>query len=289
MKWLEGRVAVITGAGRGIGREHALAFAAQGAKVVVNDLAVDGASPADDVVAEIRAAGGEAAANHDDVTTWTGAERLVQQAIETYSSLDVVVNNAGILRDGFIATMTEADWDAVVRVHLKGHFLVTRHAAAYFKARAKAGDVRKRAVVNTVSGSGTILPNAGQANYGAAKAGIAALTLVAAEELERYHVRVNAIAPMARTRLTADVPGFGALFAAPNDPHAFDAFHPRNVSPLVVYLASDACPLTGRVFSAQGGAISELEGWRGKYTFETKGPWSLDEIAARVATVGGAR
>ncbi|HET8582762.1 MAG TPA: SDR family NAD(P)-dependent oxidoreductase, partial [Jatrophihabitans sp.] len=194
---LEGRVAVITGAGRGIGREHALLFGREGASVVVNDLggANDGtgadAGPAQQVVDEITAAGGQAVANTDNVATWLGAESLVRQAIDIYGRLDIVVNNAGILRDGYIAGLTEEQWDAVIAVHLKGHFAVLRHAAAYWKERSKAGEQVAAAVINTASASGTFLPNAGQVNYGAAKAGIAALTLVAALELERYGVRVN--------------------------------------------------------------------------------------------------
>lgn len=231
---LDGRVAVITGAGRGIGREHALLFAAEGASVVVNDLggtnSGDGtdAGPAHEVVAEIRAAGGAAVAHTENIATWDGAQSLVQQAVDEFGRLDVVVNNAGILRDAFIPTMAESDWDAVIAVHLKGHFSVLRHAAAYWKAQSKAGDQPNAAVINTASGSGTTIPNAGQANYGAAKAAIAALTLVGADELERYGVRVNAIAPIARTRLTLATPGMGALMAEPDDGEV-DLFSPANI------------------------------------------------------------
>src|SRR3954462_492530 len=208
---LDGRGAVVTGAGRGIGREHALLFASEGAKVVVNDLggAPDGTgedtSAAQAVVDEIEAAGGEAVANHDDVSSWDGAAGLIAQAVDAYGRLDVLVNNAGILRDAFIVSMTEEQWDAVVGVHLKGHFCALHHAAAHWRGRSKAGEEVQAAVVNTSSGSGTFMPNSGQVNYGAAKAGIAALSLVASAELGRYGVRVNAIAPVARTRLTEDV------------------------------------------------------------------------------------
>lgn len=286
---LEGRIAVITGAGRGIGREHALLFAAEGARVVVNDLGGnnDGSgadtTPAEQVVREIRAAGGEAVANTDNVATWDGAAALVQQAVDEFGGLDVVVNNAGILRDGFVASLSEADWDAVIAVHLKGHFAVMRHAAAYFKAEAKAGRRRAGAIVNTASASGVTMPNAGQANYGAAKAGIAALTLVAASELERYGVRANAIAPIARTRLTLATPGMGAVFAAgATDRTGHDLFDPSNISPLVAYLSTADCPITGGVYAVQGGSVQELEGWTVARTLETEGPWQIDDLAARL-------
>lgn len=289
---LEGRVAVITGAGRGIGREHALLFAREGAAVVVNDLggsnSGDGADagPAQEVADEIVAAGGRAVANTDNIATWAGAEALIAQAVTEFDRLDIVVNNAGILRDGFIPGLSESDWDAVVAVHLKGHFAVIRHASVYWKAESKAGRQPNAAIVNTASASGVTMPNAGQANYGAAKAAIAALTLVAADELQRYGVRVNAIAPIARTRLTLATPGMGALMAAEAaDAEAeggFDAFSPANISPLVAYLAGEQCPISGKVFAVQGGAISELAGWHDIETIETDGAWSIDDIAARL-------
>jgi NAD(P)-dependent dehydrogenase (short-subunit alcohol dehydrogenase family) len=284
---LEGRVAVITGAGRGIGREHALLFARQGAKVVVNDLGGDNAGqgadsgPARDVVDEITAAGGTAVASSENIATWSGAESVVLQAIAEFGRLDVLVNNAGILRDSFIAGMEESQWDAVIAVHLKGHFAMLRHAAAYWKAQSKAGDQPNAAVINTASGSGVTLPNAGQANYGSAKAGIAAMTLIAAEELERYGVRVNAIAPIARTRLTLATPGMGSLMAEPEDGE-LDLFSPANISPLVAYLATEKCPITGKVYAVQGGAISALAGWHDTETIETDGPWQIDDIASRL-------
>ena len=287
MGLLEGRVAVITGAGRGIGREHALLFAKEGAKVVVNDRggsnAGEGADsgPAREVVDEITAAGGTAVASSENIATWSGAESVVLQAIAEFGRLDVLVNNAGILRDSFIAGMEESHWDAVIAVHLKGHFAMLRHAAAYWKAQSKAGDQPNAAVINTASGSGVTLPNAGQANYGSAKAGIAALTLIAAEELERYGVRVNAIAPIARTRLTLATPGMGSLMAEP-DEGELDLFSPANISPLVAYLATEKCPVTGKVYAVQGGAISALSGWHDVETIETDGPWAIDDIASRL-------
>lgn len=284
---LDGRIAVITGAGRGIGREHALLFAREGASVVVNDLggsnAGEGADagPAREVVDEIIAAGGRAVVNTDNISEWNGAKHLVQQAVDEFGRLDVLVNNAGILRDAFIAGMEESQWDAVIAVHLKGHFAMLHHASAYWKAQSKAGDQPNGAVINTASGSGVTLPNAGQANYGAAKAGIAALTLIAAEELERYGVRVNAIAPIARTRLTLATPGMGALMGEPEEGEP-DLFSPANISPLVAYLATDKCPVSGRVFAVQGGAISALRGWHDTETIETDGVWQIDDIAARL-------
>jgi NAD(P)-dependent dehydrogenase (short-subunit alcohol dehydrogenase family) len=286
---LDGRVAVVTGAGRGIGREHALLLAREGASVVVNDLggANDGtgsdAGPAQQVVDEITGFGGAAVANTDNVATWDGAEALVQQAVEALGGLDVVVNNAGILRDGYLPGLTEQQWDDVIAVHLKGHFAVLRHAAAYWKQRAKAGEQVAASVINTASASGTFLPNAGQANYGAAKAAIAALTLVAAQELPRYGVRVNCIAPVARTRLTLSTPGLGAMFAQPVAEGEFDAFSPANIAPLVAYLATEKCPHNGKVFGVQGGSIQELAGWHIARTIETDGPWTIEEIAERTA------
>jgi NAD(P)-dependent dehydrogenase (short-subunit alcohol dehydrogenase family) len=288
MGTLDGRVAIVTGAGRGIGREHALLFAREGAAVVVNDLggANDGtgedAGPAQQVVDEIVSGGGTAVANTDDVASWDGAEALVNQAVREFGRLDVLVNNAGILRDAFIAGMSESQWDAVIAVHLKGHAATLHHAAAYWKAQTKAGETVNASVINTASASGTFMPNAGQGNYGAAKAGIAALTLVAADELERYGVRVNAIAPIARTRLTLATPGMGALFAEEVPEGEFDAFSPANISPLVARLADADCKITGKVFAVQGGAISELAGWHDVKTIESDGPWTVADLADRL-------
>jgi NAD(P)-dependent dehydrogenase (short-subunit alcohol dehydrogenase family) len=290
---LEGRVAVITGAGNGIGREHALLFASEGAKVVVNDLGgnPDGtgadASPATKVVEEIRAAGGEAVANHDDVADFEAAGRIIGQAVQEFGRLDVLVNNAGILRDAFFHRMTEDEWDVVLRVHLKGHFSPLRQAADHWRARSKAGEEVKGAVINTTSASGTYLANPGQANYGTAKAAIAALTLITAAELGRVGVRVNAIAPAARTRLTVDVPGMvGELMKKPEDPDTFDTFDPAHVSPLVAYLAREDCPISGKLFAVQGGAISELEGWRATTSFSTDGAWTQEVLERELGGVG---
>jgi NAD(P)-dependent dehydrogenase (short-subunit alcohol dehydrogenase family) len=260
----EGRVVVVTGAGRGLGRAHALAFAAAGARVVVNDLGVglDGSpaakSPAAQVVAEIRAAGGEAVAHGGDIATTQGAGSLVTVALETYGGLDTLVNNAGFLRDRMLVNLDEDDWDAVMRVHLKGHFLPLKHAGAYWRGEAKAGRTPVARVVNTSSGAG-LLGSVGQGNYSAAKAGIVGLTLVASAELARYGVQVNAIAPAARTRMTERA--FAETMAAPEV--GFDAAAPENVSPLVVWLGSAVSQgVTGRVFEVEGGRITVMEGWR---------------------------
>ncbi|MEV5829774.1 SDR family oxidoreductase [Spirillospora sp. NPDC052242] len=256
----EGRVVVITGAGNGLGRAHALAFAAQGAKVVVNDLGSgrdgDGASggPAQAVVDEIVAAGGTAVANTDDISTWDGAGRLVKQAVEEFGGLDVLVNNAGILRDRMLVSMTERDWDAVIAVHLKGTFATLHHAAAYWREQVKAGRPVDGRVINTSSPSG-LFGSVGQTNYGAAKAGIASMTIIAAAELGRYGVTVNAVAPTAMTRLTEDIEMMKQA-AETSD------LSPEAISPLVVWLGSAASKaVTGRVFGAMGNRITVLEGW----------------------------
>ena len=233
---LDGRVAIITGAGRGLGREHALLFAAEGAKVLVNDLggAIDGSgddrSAAELVVDEITAMGGEAEANNDDIAVWRGGAEPGEAAVEAFGDLHVLVNNAGILRDRMLVNMSEEDWDSVIHVHLKGHFVPTRHAAGYWREQVKEGREVNAAVVNTSSTSG-LLGNPGQTNYGAAKSGIAAFTVIAAQELSRYGVRVNAIAPAARTRMTEQTPGLGDIVKAPRDPAAFDVWDPANISP----------------------------------------------------------
>lgn len=285
---LDGRVAVITGAGRGIGREHALLYAREGASVVVNDLGGgnDGsgsdAGPAQEVVVEIRALGGKAVANTDNVATWDGAKGLIDQAVGEFGRLDVLVNNAGILRDGFVAGLEESEWDSVIAVHLKGHMGPLRFAAEHWKNLSKAGEKVSASVISTASASGTTMPNAGQANYGAAKAGIAALTLVAADELERYGVRVNAIAPIARTRLTLATPGMGAIFAMEVDEGEFDMFSPANISPLVAWLGTESCPATGQVYAVQGGCIQRLQGWSVADTTETDDPWTIEDIGSRL-------
>ncbi|MEV6148311.1 SDR family oxidoreductase [Streptomyces sp. NPDC051992] len=281
-----GRVAVVTGAGRGLGRAHALAFAAEGAKVVVNDLGVglDGsggtAGPAQQVVEEIRAAGGEAVAHHGDIATADGAASLVATALDSFGRLDTLVNNAGFLRDRMLVNLDEDDWDAVTRVHLRGHFLPLKHAAAHWRAEVKAGRVPEARVVNTGSGAG-LLGSVGQGGYSAAKAGIVALTLVAAAEMGRYGVQVNAIAPAARTRMTEET--FAETMAAPGE-GAFDAMAPENVSPLVVWLGSAACAgVSGRVFEAEAGRITVMEGWRPGPTADKGARWSPAEAGAAVS------
>ena len=283
---LEGRVAIITGAGRGIGREHALLFAREGAHVVVNDLggSPDGtgadASPAEEVVAEIKALGGEAVANHDDVADAEGAGRLVQQAIDTFGALHVLVNNAGILRDRMVFSMTDEEWDAVIRVHLRGHFMPTRAAAQYWRQRSKDGDPLKASIINTTSTSG-LLSNPGQTNYGAAKTGIATLTEICQKELWRYGVRANAIAPAARTRLTAPL---GRLGEAPEA--GFDPMAPGNISPFVAYLATEDCPIGGKVFFVFGGTVQLFQPYTVADTIKTDEAWSVDQLAQEAAKWG---
>ncbi len=286
MNTMKDRVAIITGAGRGIGREHALLMAAEGAKVVVNDLGGDpdgtgaDASPAQQVVDEIVAAGGQAVANHDDVTDWDGAKRMVDTAIDAFGDLHVLVNNAGILRDRMLVNMSEEEWDAVIKVHLKGHFCPTRHAAAYWREQTKAGNEGRRAVVNTSSTSG-LFGNVGQTNYGAAKMGIASFTIIAAQELSRFNVRVNAIAPAALTRLTAGLMGG----AEPDDAGPMD---PANVSPFVTYLSTEHCPINGRVFFVVGGQVHLFQPFAIIDKIETEGRWTVEDLeleAARLADV----
>ena len=285
---LDGRVAVITGAGRGIGREHALLFAAEGAKVVVNDLGGSGdgvgadTTPAQSVVAEIEAIGGEAIANGDDVADWEGSQRLINSAVEHFGTIDVLVNNAGILRDRMIVNMTEAEWDAVIRVHLRGHFLPLKWASVYWREWAKAGETVQASVINTSSTSG-LLSNAGQANYGAAKTGIATMTEIANKELIRYGVRVNAICPAARTRLTATVPGAEERNAARAEQAAetgFDKFDPGNISPFVAYLATAGCPIGGKVFFVYGGEVHLFRPYTLVDKIEADHRWSIEELAA---------
>ncbi len=274
------RVVAVTGAGRGLGRAHALAFAAEGAEVVVNDLGVglDGtggtAGPAQRVVDEIRALGGNAVAHTGDIATADGAASLVRLALDMYGRLDTLVNNAGFLRDRMLVNLDEDDWDAVMRVHLRGHFLPLKHAVAHWRAEAKAGRTPSARVINTSSGAG-LLGSVGQGNYAAAKAGVVGLTLVAAAETRRYGVQVNAIAPAARTRMTEQT--FAGTMAAPAD-DGFDAMAPENVSPLVVWLGSAASAgVTGRVFEAEGGRITVMEGWRPGPTADKGARWSPAE------------
>jgi len=282
---LDGRVAIITGAGRGIGREHALLFAAEGAKVVVNDLGgglhgeAESASAAEQVVEEIKSFGGEAIANHDDVADWDGGANLIKVAVEAFGDLHVLVNNAGILRDRVLVNLSEEDWDSVIRVHLKGHFVPSRHAAAYWRERAKDGNEVKASIINTSSTSG-LLGNIGQSNYGAAKAGIAAFTVIIADELGRYGVRANAIAPAARTRMTQNTPGLSDMVAEPEDVSRFDLWNPANVSPLVAWLATENCPASGKVFFVHGGVIRLFQNWTMTETLEKGDRFTIDELEA---------
>jgi NAD(P)-dependent dehydrogenase (short-subunit alcohol dehydrogenase family) len=284
---LDGRVAIITGAGRGIGRQHALLFAHEGAKVVVNDVgsAADGTgddlTPAQQVVEEIRAAGGEAVANGDSVADWEGGQRLVNAAIEAFGDLDIVVNNAGILRDRVIVNMTEAEWDAVIAVHLKGHFVPTRWAAAYWREQSKAGVEKPRNLVHTSSTSG-LFANPGQSNYGAAKSGIASFSQICAKELARYGVKSNCISPSARTRMTESVAGLEDIIKAPDEADAFDIWNPANISPLVAYLATADCPFNGETFYVQGGSVKKVEPWSFGPGVERDCRWTVAELAEAI-------
>ncbi|MEU0990360.1 SDR family oxidoreductase [Streptomyces sp. NPDC005953] len=285
---LTGRVAIVTGAGRGLGREHALLLAAEGAKVVVNDSGVAGdgqgtdESPAHQVVAEIRAAGGQAVADTGRVDDFAAAGALVDRAVATFGELNVLVNNAGITRDATVATMTEQQWDSVISVHLKGHYAMLHHAAAHWRRRAKAGHSVKASVINTSSGSG-LRGNPGQLNYAAAKAGIAAMTVVAARELERYGVRVNSIAPVARTRMTLNTPGLAAKLGSREG--EFDTWDPANVSPLVAWLAAENCLANGQMLMIRGGRIDVYEGWTVRETHEHEGRWTSADLDLALAAL----
>jgi len=280
----EGRVVIVTGAGRGIGREHALELARQGAKVVVNDLGVSnsgeggGQGPADEVVQAIRDMGGEAVANGADVADWNQTEALVRQAIDEFGHLDAVVNNAGFVRDRMFVSCSEEEWDAVVRVHLKGHFCVARHAAAYWRGQVKAGEEVDARIINTSSGAG-VLGSVGQSSYSAAKAGIATLTLVQAAELGRYGITANAICPIARTRMTEGA--FGDAMKAPDA--GFDENDPANVSPFIAWLASSQSrEVTGRVWEVFGGTITVFDGYRREQTVDIGKRWDAAELGPAV-------
>ncbi|MDX8049671.1 SDR family oxidoreductase [Lentzea sp. BCCO 10_0798] len=266
------RVVIVTGAGRGIGRAHALAFGAAGARVVVNDLSAAVAGEVADLI------GPRAVVNTDDVGTWAGAKRLVDTAVSEFGGLDVLVNNAGIVRDRMVVGCSEDEWDEVVRVHLKGHFATLHHAAVHWRAVHKAGGAVSGRVINTSSGAG-LFGSVGQANYSAAKAGIASLTLVAAAELARYGITVNAIAPAARTRMTEAT--FADMMAAPED--GFDAMAPENVSPLVVWLGSEeAGDVTGRMFEVDGGRVCVVHGWQRGPEIDKGERWSPEELGGVV-------
>jgi NAD(P)-dependent dehydrogenase (short-subunit alcohol dehydrogenase family) len=284
---LEGKVAVVTGAGRGLGRSHALLLAQEGAKVVVNDVGaeLDGtgrsAGPADDVVKEIKDRGGAAVASYDSVVDFQAAKKIIDCAVESFGKLDTLVNNAGFPRDKMTFSMAEEDWDAVVAVHLKGTFNCGRWASAYFREQSKAGNLERGRIINTSSHSG-LLGNVGQANYGAAKAGIAAMTIIWASELQRFNVTCNAIAPMARTQMTEFSMG-----PAPTGQGEFDEFSPDNVSPIVAYLASDqAQHITGRVFSIRGGKLELFQPWQIGASIDIGRRWTVAEIGERIGELG---
>ena len=288
MGTLDGRVAIITGAGRGLGREHALLFAAEGAKIVVNDLggANDGSgsdmTPAQQTVADIKGMGGEAIVNTDNVSDWDGAKRMIDSAIEAFGDLDILVNNAGILRDRVLVNMSESEWDSVIQVHLKGHFAPTHHAAAYLRVQAEAGITKPRNLVHTSSTSG-LFSNPGQANYGAAKSGIATFSQICAKELSRYNVKSNAIAPAARTRLTMATPGLEDVMAAKDG--KFDEWDPANVSPLVAYLASDLCEFSGETFYVQGGQVTRVATWAMAEEIKQDDRWTVSALAKAITAL----
>jgi NAD(P)-dependent dehydrogenase (short-subunit alcohol dehydrogenase family) len=280
----DGRVVIVTGAGRGIGAEHALEFARQGARVVVNDIggALDGSgsdiTPAQEIVDRIRLSGGEAVASYDDVTDWDAAAGLIRTAIDTFGRLDTIVNNAGAVRDRMFVNMSADEWDASIRINMRGHFCPARHAAAYWRDEAKAGRPVDARIVNTSSGAG-LMGSVGQANYGAAKAAIAALTLIQAAELGRYGVTANAIAPSARTRMTEAI--FADMMAEVHG--GFDAMAPENIAPLVVWLGSDeSAGVTGRVFEVEAGKISVADGWRHGTPVDRGQRWDPAEVGPAV-------
>jgi NAD(P)-dependent dehydrogenase (short-subunit alcohol dehydrogenase family) len=280
----DGRVVIVTGAGRGIGREHALELARQGAKVVVNDLGVSnsgeggGKGPADEVVQAIRDMGGEAVANGADVADWGQTEAMVRQAVDEFGRLDAVVNNAGFVRDRMFVSCSEEEWDAVIRVHLKGHFCVSRHAAAYWRAQVKAGEEVDARIINTSSGAG-VLGSVGQSSYSSAKAGIATLTLVQAAELGRYGITANAICPIARTRMTEGA--FGDTMKAPDQ--GFDENDPANVSPFIAWLvSSQSREVSGRVWEVFGGTVTVFDGYRREQTMDIGKRWDAAELGPAV-------
>jgi len=282
MGHLDGRVIVVTGAGRGVGREHALRFAEEGASVVVNDLGgeQDGSGgeigPAQQVVDEITDMGGKAVANGDSVATWDGSKAIIDCAIETFGDLHGLVNNAGILRDRMLVSMSEEDFDSVINVHLKGTWLMMKHASAHWREKAKAGEEVKASIVNTSSTSG-LHSNIGQGNYGPAKSAIATLSIIGARELGRYGVRVNAFAPSARTRMTLSTPGLGERIAEPED-GSFDQWDPANISPLIAWLLTENCEATAQVYWVGGNEIARYLEWSRADVAKTDGRWEIDDI-----------
>jgi NAD(P)-dependent dehydrogenase (short-subunit alcohol dehydrogenase family) len=290
---LDGRVIVITGAAGGLGRAYAELFAEEGARLVLNDIgaARDGSGNdptiVQDLAAQITKTGAAAVGNHEDITTMEGAQHLVDQALETYGEVHGLVNSGGMLRDRMFVSMSEEEWDAVIRGHLRAHFCPTRVLAGHWRERSKAGEPVHAAVVNTTSNAG-LFAQPGQSNYAAAKAGIAGLTITLAVELARYGVRVNAISPAARTRMTTEVPGMAEMVAAPQSPEDFDVYHPGNVAPVVGWLLSAGCPLTGGVLYAQGGEVRVLEGWHDTVTVDKGRRWTIAELDAELAGVSDA-
>ena len=289
---LDQRVVVITGAGRGMGREHARLFAEEGARLVVNDDGCEADGTGHDpavatlVADELRAGGADAVVSDHDVATMDGATAAIGVALDTYGRLDAIVNNAGMLRDRMFVNMTEDEWDSTIRGHLRSHFCMTRVAAGHWRDQSKSGEQPRASVVNVSSTSG-LRGAVGQSNYGAAKAGIAALTVILAEELARYGVRVNAIVPVARTRMTEAVAGIADMVRAPDDPAAFDTYHPGNVSPAVAWLATESCPLTGRVFLVRGGEVRLFEGWHDDRAAFHDSRWTVGEVGEAMAALGG--
>jgi NAD(P)-dependent dehydrogenase (short-subunit alcohol dehydrogenase family) len=289
MSALQNRVVVVTGAGRGIGRAHALLAAQEGAKVVVNDIGADAdgrgtdASLAEVVVKEITAAGGAAVVSTADVRTMAGGRELLDVTLEAFGRVDGLVNNAGVLRDKMFANMSEEDWDAVIEGQLKATFAPSRVFAEHWRNESKAGRQPQASLVNVPSTSG-LIGAVGQSNYGAAKAGIAALTVILSQELSRYGVRVNAVTPVARTRMTEDLPGIGEMVAAPADPEAFDVYHPGNVSPLVAWLLTEGCAANGTVWYAKGGEIRRFAPWSYEWQIDKGSRWSVAELDAELSS-----
>ena len=291
---LEGRVAVITGAAGGLGREYAALFAAEGARLVLNDIgaARDGSgndpSIVQALVDEITATGADAVGNAEDITTMAGAEAVLAQALDTYGEVHALVNSGGMLRDRMFVNMSEDEWDAIIRGHLRAHFCPSRVLAGHWRDRAKAGDAVRASMVNTTSNAG-LLSQPGQSNYAAAKAGIAGLTITLAEELTRYAVRVNAISPAARTRMTTAVPGMAEMVAPPASDDEFDVYHPGNVAPVVAWLSTEHCSVTGGVFYAQGGEVRVMRGWHAETTLDKGRRWTVEELEHELGDAVGSR